>query len=500
MDETTIAKEYRKCQQSQRYFINNFCKLEEPKLDTSDWIAFKLWAFQAAVLALLLRFNLITILKARQLGLTWVVVAYCLWMMLFKPGTVVLLVSAGDPEAVALLERLRKMHLHLPEWLQATLGDDNDHTLEFVNLGSRAQAFAPTKKAGRSRTATIVVLDEADWIVWFQQLMAAMKPTIDNGGKLIMLSTPDKERPNSQFKSIWKKAHAGLNNYVAVFLPWDVHPHRDEAWYQKQVDDADSIDDVYQEYPATPAEALSGRSEGKRFKPDWLNLCTDLRPALNDLSVPTVPGLVVYERPSAGRKYVIGADCSEGDVTSDATPATVFDAETWTEVAHIYGIFEPAIQASYLVRTAVYFNNAVICPERNNHGHACILAIRNLLGDMPGEEGQHKPRLYRSPHDKKFGWHSSTKWKPASLDFAADVMREGECKLRTEASILEIGNVEAATLAAPEGDTDDRAMSVFIGLAALQWPTIQKRPSSNRSHSNYAKPMKEGAKNVSRGL
>ncbi|MBX3059327.1 MAG: terminase family protein [Anaerolineae bacterium] len=482
--------EVEKCTQSLFYFILNYCFIEEPALHVTSWISFQLWPFQTAVLRGFLQHTLVTILKARQLGITWLVVAYALWLMLFRPGSIVLIFSAGDTEAKNLLARIKGMHEHLPEWLQAAVTSNDEHKYFLAN-GSRAQSFASTKKAGRSMTASLVILDEADWLMWFQATMAAIKPTIDGGGQLIMLSTPDKEKPGSSFKAIWKAAQAGLNNYKAIFIPWSARPDRDEAWYGRQVADAETIDDVHQEYPATPAEALSGRSATKRFQPGWINGCSDFIPAIQDPKAPAVPGLVIYERPCPGREYVIGADCSEGDVTSDATPWTVFDVLTWAEVAHGYGVFEPDVQAGYLVQTAVYYNNATICPERNNHGHSVILAMRELLKQMPGVQ---KPVIYRNPFDKKPGWLSNIKFKPQAINLAAEVMREGSCTIRTEATAIEIAGVESSTLSALEGETDDRAMSYFIGLAALKWPGVEKRPSQIRSHSDRARPQTRSVK------
>ena len=46
---------------------------------------------------------LTVILKARQLGLSWLVVGWALWLMLFQPAATVLFFSKRDQEAVLLL-------------------------------------------------------------------------------------------------------------------------------------------------------------------------------------------------------------------------------------------------------------------------------------------------------------------------------------------------------------------------------------------------------------
>ena len=248
--------EYDKCQQSPVYFIHTYCMVEDKSADVRDWIPFQLWPAQRAVLTAVLENDLLTILKARQLGLSWLILAYALWLILFRPGSQVLMFSRRDDEAQELLQRLKGMHEHLPPFLQAETGADNDHEFELPGLGSVAKSFPTTKNSGRSYTATLVIIDEADFIQWLKQLITAVKPTIDAGGQLIMISTADKEQPQSEFKRIWRAGRSGLNRYKAVFLPWWARPSRDVAWYDGQKQDYVQ-DDLWQEYPETPEQALA---------------------------------------------------------------------------------------------------------------------------------------------------------------------------------------------------------------------------------------------------
>ncbi|MCA9978855.1 MAG: hypothetical protein KC413_24010, partial [Anaerolineales bacterium] len=271
------VKESFKCEQSPAYFIHNYCMVEDKSPDVLDWIPFHLWPAQQTVLGQILANLLIIILKARQLGLSWPVLGYALWLLLFRPGSQVLMFSRRDDEAIELLERLKGMHQHLPPFLQAKIGEDNDHTLEFVKLGSLARSFPTTKDSGRSYTATLVIIDEADFIQWLKQLITAVKPTIDGGGQLIMISTSNKELPQSEFKRLWKAGHAQLNRYLAIFLPWSARPGRTQAWYENQATDYEE-DDLHQEYPATPEEALAPRSAAMRFQPALIKHVRDIQP------------------------------------------------------------------------------------------------------------------------------------------------------------------------------------------------------------------------------
>jgi len=424
-----------------------------------------LWPAQASTLQKIVEHQLFIVLKARQLGLTWLLVCYGLWMMLFRPGTGLLLFSRRDDEAAELLGRVRGCHVRLPPFLQARVGTDNDHELEFVNLGSVAQSFPTTKHSGRSYTATLAVVDEADFIRWLRQLLTAVKPTIDAGGQLGLISTVDKEDLSSEFKRIWAQAIAGENSYCPIFLPWSARPDRDAAWYARQKADY-TEDDLFQEYPATLVEALAARKSSKRFLPAWLASCTGDMPSLEASGAPPLPGLVVWEPPRPGGVYLVVGDPAEGNPTSDPSPAAVFDVLTWGQVAGLYGRFEPDVFGGCLVEISQWYNHAVICVERNNHGHAVHVAIDGLgAGDL----------IYQCPLDGKDGWLSNVKNKVLATDVTAQVLRDGGSVIQDGATINELAMFEAGTLRAPPGLTDDRAMTVIIGMAALRWPSMRHR-------------------------
>ncbi len=453
LDDLEKRNAYLKCVKDASFFIDSYCWLFDAT--QRAWLRFRLWEAQEWTVDDFGEHRLHIILKARQLGLSWLCIAYALWMMLFRVGSVVLLFSRRDDEATELLERLRGMHARLPDWMQATVVTDNAHEFALAN-GSRALSFATTKHSARSFTASLVIIDEADFIRWLSQLLTAAKPTIDAGGQLILLSTIDKENYGSEFKQLYQAAEQGLNNYHATFLPWHSRPGRDIAWYEAQREDYGE-DDLKQEYPATPQEALEPRSAQKRFRSAWLNEAYEALPGGNHHTPATI-----YRVPEPGRRYLVAADPAEGSPTSDPSAAVILDWETWEEVAVLHGLFETDVFAHYLITLAIEYHDAVICPERNNHGHAVIDNIKSA-----GYEWL----LYQNPFDDKPGWLSNAKYKVLAVDHAAQTLRDGVVTLHTQGTINELAIFDAATLKAPEGFHDDLAMSLIIGLAALRWPS-----------------------------
>lgn len=453
--------EWLTCAESPAYFIHNYVWIYDATL--SCWIPFHLWPGQVTTLKDIEENLLVVILKARQLGLTWLCLGFVLWLMIFHPAISALIFSRRDDEAVYLLgtERLRGMYFRLPDWMQArAILDDNDHEFSLSN-GSIARAFPTT--AGDSYTASIVIVDEADLVPDLAKVMNAVKPTIDGGGRMILLSRADNSKPESMFKQLYKGAKSKVNGWKAVFLGWFVRPSRDAAWYEAQKADilsrTCSLDDLFQQYPASDTEALSPRTMDKRIAPEWLRQCYREQKSItpvtkeNGPKVPAIPGLSIFTEPLAGKRYVVGVDPAEGNPTSDDSALTVLDKDTGEEVASLAGKYQPATIGSHADLVGEYFNHADLMVERNNHGHAVLLWLKDhsKLRRLPGYDG-------------KDGWLDNSKGKALLYDTCADAFREKNTILHSFETFVQLSSIDGSTLLAPDGQSDDRADSYALAL------------------------------------
>jgi len=390
--------------------------------------------------------------------MTWLVLFLALWLMLFYPSATVLIFSKRDDEAVYLLrDRLKEMYKRLPVWMQARrILIDNDHEFMLSN-GSVARCFPTT--AGDSYTATLAIVDEADLVPDLGRLLNSVKPTIDGGGRLVLLSRSDKSKPQSEFKNIYRAAKARLNSYLAIFLPWYARPGRDAAWYEAQRNDSlartGSLDDLHEQYPATDTEALDARSLDKRIAPEWLSQCYQEAEGVVPGYAPAIPGLVIYKAPRPDGQYVIGADPAEGNPTSDDSALVVLDSMSGEEVAKLRGKFQPSVLAAHADTVGTYYNNAGVLPERNNHGHGVILWLQDnsRLAILAG-------------HDGNPGWMSSTKGKALLYDTCADAFRQRDTLLHSFDVRTQLASIEGSTLRAPEGELDDLADAYSLALCA----------------------------------
>ena len=405
-------------------------------------------------------FRMILILKARQLGISWLCCAYALWLCLFKLGQTVLCFSKGQFEADELLRRIRVLNDRLPVWMHtkvANLTKDNMQTLIWSN-GSRVESRPATKGAGRSLTASLVILDEAAFLQWAKEIYTALKPTIDGGGQLIVLSTAN--GLGNLFHLLWTKSVAGLNSFKTVFLPWWARPGRDAVWYSRMVADSTDPASVKQEYPANPTEAFlaSGRI---RFHSDWIEAQAEniAQTIATPHEMRHIPELKVYVLPQPGRNYVLGADVAEGLEHGDYSIGVVIDSETWEEIASFHGHWEPDVFADYLHDLGGFYR-ATIVPERNNHGHAVLATLKRKF----------TPKVYRAA-DKKNGWLTNPQTKPISIDALAEGLRDGLITVRTQAALdeMQIYRIEEdGKTSAPTGYNDDYVMAWAIAIASTR--------------------------------
>lgn len=459
--------EWLKCEQSIGYFVLAYVYIYNATVQA--WVRFELWPAQRSTLTQMVDERMVVMLKARQLGISWLCLAYALWLLIFQAPSTVLLFSLREAEAIELLNRLKEMFKLLPTWMQSrSVLRENDTTFVLSN-GSRALAFST--KGGRSYTGTLALVDEADFVPDLSTFLNGVKPTIDAGGKLFLVSTSDKKRPVSTFKNLFRAALQGVGDYRPLFLPWHSRPGRDAAWHARTKAEMfaqrGTDDDFYAEYPATAEEALAPEQLDRRIPFNWLKEVIDELAPIKSYEAPAIPGLTVYLPMQVGRSYVIGVDPAEGNPNSDDSVATVLDAEEWAEVANLVGKFEPTVFASFIDLLGRYYNDADAMVERNNHGHTVIRALR--------EQGQTK---VLDGYDGKPGWLTNVKGKPLMYDALAEAVRDGACRVRSVETASQLASIEASTLSAPQGLHDDRAMSFALAVAALAFGKVGGRESS----------------------
>jgi hypothetical protein len=456
------------------YFIDQYVLILNATNET--WEPFTLWPAQRGILDDLHNNRQLVILKARQLGLTWLCLAYALWRMVFYPIATIAIFSRIEIDAQELLDkRLKGMWERLPIWMKTAFVAEDNKTKWELSTGSSAMAFATN--GGRQYTFSLVMVDEADFQPDLPSLLNAVKPTIDAGGRMWLISSANKELPESRFKAIYRNAKRGNYEWRHVFLPWHARPGRTLEWYERQraqdIAETGAADNVAGEYPATDTEALAPRSLDKRIHPAWIEACyAEMKPLSHVKGAPSLPGLEIYRAPVPGRKYVIGGDPAEGNPNSDDSALTVVDLLTGEECAVLAGKYEPSTFGGYIKLVSVYYHAAPAMVERNNHGHAVIGWLQDNARRVRLLHG-HDWDVEQHDKQDRVGWMSSTLGKALLYTECADHFKqnahiEGPKKavkvLHSFAGYTQLASIEGATLRAPDGQHDDRADSYALAI------------------------------------
>jgi hypothetical protein len=198
------------------------------------------------------------VLKARQLGYTWLLAAYLCWRA--RQGWACAVISKGQEEARAVLSRVRFIEERLPDYLRES-GTFNADSAAWPSGGS-IRAFPSTNDAGVSYTFQLVAFDEFAMHPFGASNLGSITPTIGAGGQMLIMSTADPALgPSGIFHDMYWASKQGLTGYAAHFEPWYSRPDRDERWLRRMRQAYVGISEEFDAwYPETDTAAFVARS------------------------------------------------------------------------------------------------------------------------------------------------------------------------------------------------------------------------------------------------
>ncbi len=255
--EVLREKDRRLCAADPAVFVERHCTIEEPD---GTVIPFQLWPFQREVIDQLAAGDPVIVLKARRLGLSWVVLTFALWMAIFNQGVRVLILCKTEGDATELLDRIRRvkdrieadpLSAHVLANLERP--DKERNAVTTLDVGaSTIRALVGTPAAARSETAGLVIADEFAFQKRADHIWQALAPTIEGGGRLAVISTGNGRAGDGEtFFKLWTESTA-LRKF---FFPWQARPDRDEAWKERQLRLLGDPDRFRVEYPEVEDDA-----------------------------------------------------------------------------------------------------------------------------------------------------------------------------------------------------------------------------------------------------
>jgi Terminase-like family. len=388
------------------FYFSKFIKVIHPVL---GMVSFILYPYQISVLYQFLKHKFNVILKFRQAGVTELIAMYCLWFAMYHPHKNIVIISIKDRVAKKVLRKIKFMYENLPIHLKVPVvnGRGNEigtsYEMEFPN-GSTIASIPTTEDAGRSEAVSLLIIDEAAIVRWADRIWAGLWPTLSTGGRAIVNSTA--YGVGNFFHKLYTNAITGGNKFNPIRLYWQMHPERDQQWYNDQL------------------EILGPRKTAQEIDGDFLTSgntvfdladIRDIEDSITDYPVLETRenGLLkVFGRPEKGKQYFLGADIATGR-SQDYTAFSIMD-RAGDEVVCYKGRIPIDRAEKLMVEFAKKYNRAVMAPESNDiglglatnlqtHGYPNLYYSRSLLR----KKGKSKPEVQEIP-----GWYTTKKNRP----------------------------------------------------------------------------------------
>lgn len=485
-----------------------------------------LWPRQVEALELSLQHRYLSVGKARQLGMTQTFMLLALWECFAYPVGWDLVVSIGEREASYALGLAAAMYDSLPVFVQQAFPVHRRNATEFAlshgGTHSGIVSLPSSGEAGRGRRFRRVIADErARWENEGER-MAALRPTIADGGFMVESSTakgynghyatwtgavdPDVVADEADPDGV---AAALGNGYVRMFVGALDRPGRSLEWVLRERAGLEG-DLGLQEYPLSAKEMWLS-SGGCVFDDDALDeleehsvrppvmrgslVCDELAAErgwepLDVAFTAAARGIWrVWQEPVEGRDYVIAADPCGGRGGRDKAAAVVLDVDSWDEVACLWGTPDPTELAVELVKAGWLYRSvkpdlsrrsnegrlvewtsrpALLVPEANNHGAGVIAVLRERRYPRVYESESFDQRTQRI--SRTLGWLTTAKSRPVAIAALQEAVRDGDAGVRFAEAIAEMRRFEDPGNGRPEaaeGAHDDLVMTWAIGIAVL---------------------------------
>ena len=449
------VREIVKCGKDPVYFMNKYLKIQHP---LKGLIPFKTYPFQDDCVKEFNdhRFNII--LKSRQLGLSTLVAAYSVWQAIFYKEKNILIIATKLAVAQNFIRKVKTAIKSLPNWLVLPeISANNKQQVEFTN-GSQIKAVPTSEDAGRSEALSLLIVDEAAFVRNFDELWMGLYTTLSTGGRAIILSTPN--GMGGQYYKLYSDADKKKNDFNPIKLMWDVHPERDQVWFDKETQNM-SARQIAQELLCD--FATSGETF---FTSEFMIELQMQHRAPIECSGPD-NAVWYWDYPKEGVSYLISADVARGD-GNDYSTFHVFNCRDFTIDCEFKSKIPPDHFASLLYDIARRYNKAIICPEQNAYGYTVLMKLRDMdYQNIFFESDKEKNKFLFGDKNNigKAGYITRADTRPKMLSNFEDLVRNKKLKIQSTRLYDELKTFvyKNNKPQAMKGKNDDLVMSAAIG-------------------------------------
>ncbi len=395
--ESWQVDEIEKCASDFQYFCRNYVKITHPK---RGLVPFNLYDYQKRMVAEYDRHRFNIISKFRQGGATTTTTIWSMWKCIFHPDQRIMIVSIGDREAIESGRYVKIAIENLPDWMRPQMGKNNDHEKEFADTNSVMWFLSP--KAVRSKSLSVLVIDEAAFIQKMDDLWAAMMPTLSTGGSCIVISTVN--GMGNWYHEYYTNAKDGRNIFNVIDIDYTEHPdYREPGWAPMMLAQlgekrfAQEIlrsflgsGDTYIDAKLVAELDVKTRDDEpiRRVFPEWDGNKDTFKPdeiKKAEIALMTheyVGGaLWIWKEPEPNHEYILAADAAEGvGEGGDHSAFHVVDITNCEQVAEFYSdTVPPHIFSQVISQIGMYYNTALVVVENMGPGLSVLSRLQHNL-------------------------------------------------------------------------------------------------------------------------
>ena len=374
--------EIKKCADDIYYFMDNYIKITTPKgLNFPE-----LREYQREFIYVINKKEneKIISLQPRQSGKSVSVGIWILHVFLFQKDLTIGIASNKLAMSKEFVDKVKKMFLTVPMWLQCGILNWSVSTIEGEN---RIKILSDTASDSSFRGFSVnyLIVDEASWIMGTDSSGTSFKAFADSvfpaqealaNKKTILISTANGK---NHFYDIWEGAgetkETSDNGYVKYEVKWQNVPrHKPTGELYEPEEFRNSVIKSY-------GAVFFNQNYGNEFIGSSNTLIDGKILAKYQYQQPDFvrnPGLKIYEEPIKGHSYIFGVDSAKDGSDSFAIQVLDITNFNFRQVATAKLKIDYLRMPEFIDDWAKYFNNAFVIVE-NNEGAGQSVADRLYL-------------------------------------------------------------------------------------------------------------------------
>ena len=447
--------EIQKCSEDLFYFVRNYCRIL-----TKTGVTFpEFRQYQIDFLKKMSSGNDVVASVCRQAGKSVSVGLYLLWRALFTKDINIGICANKLSLATEVLDKIKKIFIQLPIWLQQGLEAWNKTYIIFEN-GTRIMTSAGDSDAFRGYSIHIMMIDECAFIsnTNWQGIQDSVFPSQEalSQKQKVLVSTPN---GMNHWYHLVQQAKRENSGYEYFTMDWREVPRYNE--------DGSKMDP--EEYKREKIKKEGKLWFAQNFELAFLGSSNTLieSTALQNL-IPQdedqiifnslFSGLRIFEKPIDGHSYIIGVDPAKEGI--DKTAIQVLDVT----VLPFKQVACANLDDSYLTIPAKlfdlgqYYNWAMVVVENN---------IDNSIVDSLSFNYEYEGEIFRERGKNLLGFRTTTKTKKQMLSLLKKLIEEDKFKIADKATIDELFvfvQQKNGSFSAQDGYHDDLVMALCIAL------------------------------------